>query len=107
MPPKQKRLSRALWTSLRAIKGSQSAFSPLGTLKYYPYPTPHFSVVVSSKHEKKAISRNSLKRRIYTLFSKHPIEKGIFIFFPSKQAYTLSYEALSQSFSDLFKKVTK
>lgn len=107
MPPKQKRLPRALWDSLRGIQGSQSAFSPYGTLKYYPYKMAHFSVVTSSKHEKRAINRNTLKRRIYSLFTQKAPLSGIYIFFPSKQAYTLSYEALSESFKGLFAKVTK
>lgn len=107
MPLKQKRLPRALWDSLRGIQGSQSAFSQYGTLKYYPYKTTHFSVVVSSKHEKRAVKRNILKRHIYSLFTqKNPIS-GIYIFFPSKQAYTLSYEALSECIKNLFTKVPK
>lgn len=108
MLPKQNHLSRVLWETLKDIKGSRSAFNALGTLKYYPKETTHLAVVVSSKHEKTAISRNRLKRRVDSIFSKKYLEnKGIFILFPSKQAYNLSYEAVKQYSEELFHKITK
>lgn len=107
MLPKQNHLSRILWETLKKKQGSRSVFNTLGTLKYYPKDTTHLAVVVSSKHEKKAVSRNKLKRRINTIFSKnYKTLKGVFIVFPSKQAYNLSYEAIRQQAEELFNKIT-
>lgn len=108
MLPKQNHLSRVLWSTLKDAKGSRSAFNTLGTLKYYPKTTTHLSVVVSSKHEKTAVSRNRLKRRINNIFLKnYKGIVGIFIVFPSKQAYNLSYEDVKQHTEALFHKITQ
>lgn len=108
MLSRQKHLSRVLWNTLKKTKGVKTTFNSLGTLKVYPKETLYFCVVVSSKHEKKAVKRNRLKRRLSSLFKeKSTVSKDIFIVFPSKKAYDLSYEETKELFSDLFSKNTQ
>jgi ribonuclease P protein component len=76
-------------------------YNRLGTLKYTHSATPTLSVVVSSKHEKKAVARNKLRRRIYNLPLLKPITG---IFYVSKQSYSFEYKDIKKLFYELLEK---
>ncbi len=110
MLPSTKRLSRAQFTAFLASSSVKTVFNPLGTLKYKESATPKVSIVISSKHEKRAVFRNKLRRRLYTLFRHSILEStGVFeyIFYTSKQAPKIDHAQLTVLFNELLKKTTK
>lgn len=85
-------------------------FNALGTLKYKESPYSRVAVVISSKHEKRAVSRNKLRRRLYSLFSQNIKGSGVtveYIFYTSKQAPRLEYNQIKALFNELLSKTTK
>lgn len=107
MLPKTERLSRAQFSEILENKGFLTVYNRLGTLKYLPSGAKSaLSVVTSSKHEKKAVIRNKLRRRIYSLFGK---EKRAIrgIFYTAKGSYALGYPEIQTLFNELLKKTAK
>jgi ribonuclease P protein component len=106
MLPSHQRLSRQQITDLLANKGIKVVFNRLGTLKFITNSTG-LTVVTGSKQQKKAVLRNTLRRRIYTLFSNY---KGMYaitaILYVSKQSYEMSYDELKQYLYDLLQKTS-
>ncbi len=107
MLPKTERLSRAQFSEILTNKGFLTIYNRLGTLKYVPSSTKQaLSVVTSSKHEKKAVIRNKLRRRLYSLFGKE--KRAITgIFYTAKGSYAFSYPEIQTLFNELLKKTTK
>ena len=110
MLPSQKRLSRSNFTKLLAFGDSKTTFNNLGTLKYREASNPRVAVVISSKIEKRAVYRNKLRRRIYSIFlnyfQDHP-KCGWYILHVSKKAVSLEYKEMKALLYDLLKKTTK
>ena len=81
-----------------------SVFNKGGTFKYLKKESK-FSVVVSSKHCKKAVKRNKIKRRVYAIISdlikKDPSHLSG-IFYLSKLSYTLPYNTLKEYIEELY-----
>lgn len=102
MLSKKERLSRNSFKTLLLDKTLSIVYNKLGTLKWIP-GTPHFSVIVSSRHEKSAVNRNTIRRRLYTIFrQKKPSISAVL--YLSKNSYSLTYEELKKNLHDLFKK---
>lgn len=109
MLPSKQRLSRTDFTAFVAQKDVRSVYNQLGTLKYRKSPILKVSIVISSKHEKRAIYRNALKRRLYSLFSvyiKDSLAAGQYVLYCSKQASKLSYSDIKPLFDELIKKTS-
>lgn len=73
----------------------------LGTLKYRrTNKKPFFGVITSSAHQKKAVLRNRLKRRIRSIFSKkeRTIDAVVYV---AKKAYSFSYEEIQNFLEEL------
>lgn len=111
MLPSTKRLSRSYFTTFLDSSGLKTVFNTLGTLKYKEAPHQKVSVVISSKHEKRAVFRNKLRRRLYTLFrqgikvpNSHSLEC---VLYTSKQAPKLDYGQIKTLFNELIDKTTK
>lgn len=107
MLPSQQRFSRSEFSNFLTNKGILVVYNKLGTFKYLPTPqTTQFAVVTSSKHEKKAVLRNKLRRRVYALVggSKTSLQG---ILYTSKQAYTLTYPEVTTLFNELRTKAQK
>lgn len=110
MLPSTKRLSRYIFTAFLASPGIKTVFNPLGTLKYKEGSGFRASVVISSKYEKRAVSRNKLRRRLYSLFEQYIKDFGgtsEYILYTSKQAPKLDYTQIKVLFNELLKKTTK
>jgi ribonuclease P protein component len=110
MLPSKKRLSRSSFTLFLASKDLKTVFNNLGTLKYKKSLINKASVVISSKHEKRAVYRNKLRRRLYVLFSdyfKGASDQNQYILYVSKQAPILSFQDIKTLFYELLKKTTK
>ena len=106
MLPSRARLSRRQFTEFLENKGFLTVFNQLGTFKYTQHTGTSFSVVTSSKHEKKAVLRNKLRRRIYATISiTKPQVQGIL--YVSKQSYTFSYPQIKNLVHDLLAKAQK
>lgn len=107
MLPSNQRFKRQEFTDFLLNKGIFVVFNRLGTLKYLPSPASRrFAVVTSSKHEKKAVSRNKLRRRVYSLVKALPVPiEGVL--YVSKQSYTLTYDEVKNLFNDLYTKAQK
>lgn len=107
MLPSNQRFKRQEFTNFLTNKGIFVVFNRLGTLKYLPSPTSRrFAVVTSSKHEKKAVSRNKLRRRVYSLVHSSPMPL-VGVLYTSKQSYTLTYDEIKNLFNDLYTKAQK
>jgi ribonuclease P protein component len=107
MLPSKQRLSRTDFTAFVAQKDVRSVYNQLGTLKYRKNPVYQVSIVISSKHEKRAIYRNTLKRRLYSLFrlhTKNSLTNGQYVLYCSKQASKLPYSDVKALFDELLKK---
>ena len=106
MLPSTKRFSRSKFQEFLISKGIFVVFNQLGTLKYIPSSSLMFSVVTSSKHEKSAVKRNTLRRRVYTTIgSINPAIKGIL--YVSKQSYGFPYPETVNLLNDLLAKAQK
>lgn len=80
MLPKNKRISKEAFQYIH--KNGKTISSPLFLFRYLPENTPHFAFVVPKSVEKRAISRNKLKRQGYNSIRtlKLPNISGIFIY---------------------------
>ena len=91
MLPSQQRLSRIEFDTLLASPDLQVVFCRFGTFKYRKAEKTLISVVTGAKQQKKAVRRNALRRKLYTVFCGYPVQG---IFYASKQAYDASFEEL-------------
>ncbi len=110
MLPSQKRLSRSEFTQFLASKDIKTVFNHLGTLKYQKSLISQASIVISSKHEKRAVYRNKLRRRLYSVFDayfKDNVDQNQYILYISKQAPTFEYSQLKTLLYELLKKAAK
>jgi ribonuclease P protein component len=110
MLPSKKRLSRPDFDNFLVSKDIKVVFNNLGTLKYKKSIQNQASVVISSKYEKRAVYRNKLRRRLYSLFGvifKNPNKPKQYVLYISKQAPILDFEILKDKFYELIKKTTK
>ncbi|HRH24804.1 MAG TPA: ribonuclease P protein component [Candidatus Paceibacterota bacterium] len=109
MLPSKKRLNRSLFEQLLSFPHKKTVFNNIGTLKYKKAENPRFSIVISSKVEKRAVYRNLLKRRIYSvlsLFIKENDSRIEGVFYISKNATNLNFPELKKSVYELLKKTT-
>jgi ribonuclease P protein component len=118
MLPSNQRLTRQQFTDFLKNPEIKVVFNPLGTFKYIkkesglrngkPDSFSDLSVVTGSKYQKKAVLRNKMRRRLYTIFHKNPYNISISgVFYVSKQSYELSYEQLKDYFYALLSKIEK
>lgn len=107
MLPSPQRLSRIEITTLRADPQAHVVFNRVGTFRFYKknIETKGFSVILSKKHQKKAVKRNTLRRRIYAIVSKNPYFLGFRgVLALSGQSYGYSYKELESSITELLQK---
>jgi ribonuclease P protein component len=110
MLPSKQRLSRIDFTSLLSSKDLKVVFNNIGTLKYQEGPYLKVSVVISSKIEKRAVYRNKLRRRLYTLFGdyfKDVPGGGGYILYVSKNSPNMTMLELRSLIYELLEKATK
>lgn len=110
MLPSTKRLSRSEFTLFLNSPEIKTVFNPLGTLKYKDSQKPKVSIVISSKYEKRAVYRNKLRRRLYSLFGQHIKDfcgTSEYILYTSKQAPKMEYTQINLFLNELLKKTTK
>lgn len=112
MLPSKERLSRADFVDL--LNGSGlSVYNTFGTVKYKKsLLNKGFSVVLSKKHQKRAVKRNLLKRQIYSVIRLFLAQNPQFptisgAFYLSKKAYTMSYIELKDYIYELLTKIQK
>lgn len=104
MLPSTKRLTRLAFPSVLSDTSLMVVYNGLGTLKYLSATTRKCAVITSSKHEKAAVRRNKMRRRIYTLMADFP---GVAIFYASKQSYGMEYSQIKHLWYDLVAKTQK
>lgn len=104
MLPSKERLPRREFKEILENKGLIVIFNKLGTLKYLPSLKTKLSIITSGKHEKSAVKRNKLRRRLYTLFRGMKVQG---LLYTAKNAYTLSFDELKRLTNDLSTKSTK
>lgn len=103
MLPSQNRISRRDFKEILENKGVFVVYNRLGTLKYLSKTPYKLSVVTSSKHEKSAVARNKVRRRIYTLFreAQKPIQG---VFYVAKSSYRLPLSDVKRLLYELLTK---
>lgn len=105
MLPKKNKLDRVQFAKFVGLN-PLSVFNRGGTLKYLPQGDL-FSVVVSSKHCRRAVARNRAKRRAYSVFQalkKEYIAPLSGILYLSKHAYLLPFSEFETLLKDLFRR---
>ncbi len=107
MLPKKRRIQRSDFGQI--LKTGKSVSSSFVSLKYgrVALPQSSFSVVVSKAVSKKAVERNKLRRRIYSIITKlkNRVTPGYqAAFFVKKEAAALSFKKLEQEISALLSK---
>ena len=101
-----KRISRRDFKKILENKGIFVVYNKLGTLKYLPSQSIMFAVVTSSKHERSAVVRNKVRRRIYSLVQElKPSIQGVF--YVAKSSYQLSFQETKDLIIDVFTKAQK
>jgi ribonuclease P protein component len=110
MISKKKRFTRAEFAAFSAQKTLKQAYNRLGTVKFHTAETFKLAVVTSGKHQKSAVIRNKLRRRVYTIFGR-AAENGALpyaiILYASKASYTFPYESIEQNAKDLIAKISR
>ncbi len=108
MLAKKNRISRSEFLNLQK-ESLKKVFTDIGTFFYKKTEKKEiqWSVVISSKIYKKAVERNSLRRKIYTYIQKYnkktPIVGYLII---GKKSITLSDDDMYQIIYEFFKKNT-
>jgi len=104
MLAKQNRLSRADFT--KYFKTGKRINSPAATLIVSPHDVFHGAVVVSKKVSKKAVRRNTLRRRAYAqLYTAYKNKKnGVYILIIKPSFSDLTRVAQHQHIKDLIDK---
>jgi ribonuclease P protein component len=110
--PTKARLTRAECSTLLTTPSLQVVFNSLGTLKFVKtVSNKGISIITGSKQQKKAVIRNKLRRRLYTLFcqfynnsEKTPVIAMLYV---SKHSYTFTYDVLEKEFNALLTKAQK
>lgn len=113
MLPKNKRISRELFT--KAFENTKVFHSSLLTLRVnFPKEQKDaklmkFSFVVSTKVAKKAVERNLLRRRGYSIARGllETVRPGIYMFFFKKEAKDASFADLKKEIHDTISKLEK
>lgn len=105
MLPKAYRLTRELFTPLLSSRKFRN--SPHFTLLSAPSEDNrvHIGVSVSKKVSKKAVERNTVRRRVYSALKDHTksIEPSLYLFVAKKGAQSVRGEALAKELGTLLK----
>jgi ribonuclease P protein component len=101
MLAKQQRLSRPQFN--HHFKIGTRFHSPTSTLIVSPHPTFHGAVVVSKKVSKKAVERNTLRRRAYAQLYQAALHKngGVYILILKPSIRVLSRTKQHQAIADV------
>ncbi len=105
MLKKQSRLSRLAFNGV--FRAPKRSHSPHFQLLYVPEETLTASVVVSKKIAKTAVSRNTLRRRVYNLLrnaSKEQSLRGGYIVIAKQGASDIPFRELKAEIIDLIGK---
>jgi ribonuclease P protein component len=107
MIPKTSRISREDFEKVMKKGGFlNSSFFTFRFLEN-PLKSTHFSVVVSKKIAKTAVSRNKIRRRVYSIIKKHTkeLKKPYFItFFAKKGVETAKFNEVEQDILKILEK---
>lgn len=104
MLPSNERLTRHQFPLLLANPSLLVVYNQLGTFKYITTEFRKYAVITSSKHEKKAVVRNKLRRRVYTLMGQAPFGGILYV---SKQAYMMDFDQITILWHALLAKAHK
>jgi ribonuclease P protein component len=100
MLPKKKRLTKNDFIGLRPKKIVRGAFFDIA---FTPNESTKYACVIAKKQIKRAVDRNKVKRKIYTIISNLPNnKKGFFIVYPKKTTCILPYTKMKDEFNQLF-----
>ncbi len=108
MLPSKNRVNKTLFKEI--LKNGRSIHSPSFSFKYLNNPISterQFSVVVSKKVLKRAVDRNLLKRRIYSILKEQlKLNKPYScVIWPKKEISKMSYAELSVLLLNELKKI--
>ncbi len=105
MLARSQRLSRTQFSQY--FKTGKRIHGDCVTIVFTPFPTLHGSVVVSKKVAKSAVTRNTLRRRVYSqLRSVATTQTGIYIVILKPGFTTLSRIQAQSTIQETLKKIT-
>jgi ribonuclease P protein component len=106
MLPKRERLTRTQFDHFFAV--GKRLHSPLVQVIYTESPEPHGSAVVGKKVAKRAVDRNTLRRRMYALlypYLKNASNKKTVILVAKKGALETSRKEFAEQLGKLLQKI--
>lgn len=91
-----RRLFRGVMVSISMVPGAENSNN-----------SPKITVIVSKKIIKTAVSRNRLKRRIYSIMQEHlsHMQSGIYMIYIKKESKNASYRELKDDINNVLKKI--
>lgn len=104
MLPKVDRLTSE---EISELSQGKSVFGTLVSMRYIPSKKLGFSVSVSKKVASKAVNRNYIRRRIYSIVRKLKKDlkiKAFIMFIPKKECLTEDIKILEKDIVNLFHK---
>jgi ribonuclease P protein component len=105
MLARSERLSRSAFTAVFA--SGKRIHGDCVTIVFTSSPTFHGSVVVSKKVTRKAVSRNTLRRRIYSQLQKHKVDHtGVYIVILKPPFALLTRLQAKETIENLLAKIT-
>jgi ribonuclease P protein component len=106
MLPRRLRMPRELFGEL--LKASRYVQSPHFTLRFQlGSKETHFGVSVSKKVSKSAVTRNTIRRRVYSALRERSLKyAGLFLIVAKSQAEKQKGEMLIKEIDELFSKVS-
>jgi len=102
MLTKKQRLTTKEFKTL--FEAGKKVHTPLYSVVYVPSSTFHASVVVSKKVARRAVDRNAMRRRVYSIVQNYTQNKGTFIFLMKKKAFEVEYAVLKEGIQTFLNK---
>lgn len=102
MLSKKNRVSKELFLSIMKAGGTLSG--SVFVFRYQNSDTVNFSAVAPKSVAKSAVTRNRLRRKVYTAIKSFNPEKGTGIFFYKKGTSNVEYKDIKEDIGYLLKK---
>ncbi len=103
MIPKKKRVTKDVFLSL--MKDGKVISSPLFSLRFMAYGGPRYACVVPKGVEKRAVKRNSLRRKGYNVLRTLSLPPITAIFFFKNEASKATTQDIKNDMDALLRKV--
>ena len=103
MLPKKKRVTKELFQTV--IKSGGTLSGSFFVFRYIKQKYPQYAFVVSKKIAKKAVDRNKLRRRGYSVLNNYKLKDYLGVFFYKKEAQKASFIEIKEDVGNILNKL--